>query len=69
MNDIDNKKALGYCSIGSAIGFALIGLILGIVGLCLYAPKSAGWKLSLIGVIIATINMISGFVMGYLGIL
>lgn len=59
----NNKKTLGVCSIVFAVLFALIGIILGIIGICRYPVKSTGWWLSIIGLSLGSMNSVIGFIM------
>lgn len=52
------SKTLAICSIVFALLIAVVGLILGLIGVYKYENKSTGWTLSLIGVILASANMI-----------
>jgi hypothetical protein len=59
----NNKKALGVCSIVFAILIALIGIILGIIGICRYPVKSTGWWLSIIGLSLGVMNSAIGLIL------
>jgi hypothetical membrane protein len=52
------SKTLAICSIVFALLIAIVGLILGLIGVYKYENKSTGWILSLVGVILAAANMI-----------
>ena len=61
--DNTNKKTLGVCSIVFAVLLALIGVILGIIGICRYPVKSTGWWLSIIGLSLGAMNSVIGFIL------
>ena len=59
----DNKKTLGVCSIVFAVLIALVGIILGIIGICRYPVKSTGWWLSIIGLSLGVMNSTIGLIL------
>lgn len=59
----NNKKTLGVCSIVFAVLFALVGIILGVIGICRYPIKSTGWWLSIVGLSLGTLNSAIGLIL------
>ena len=59
----NNKKTLGVCSIVFAVLIALVGIVLGIIGICRYPIKSTGWWLSIIGLALGVMNSAIGFIL------
>lgn len=59
---MENKKsnALAVCSLIFSLLFALVGLILGIVGVNSYEEGSSGKTMSTLAIVISCINMVLG---------
>ena len=62
-NNKKEGKALGICSIIFALLVGVIGLALGIIGLCIYKKDGLPWKLALIGTTAAATNMLLGLML------
>ncbi len=56
-------NGLAICALIFSILFALVGLILSIIGVCKYPAGTNGKVMSIIGLIISIINMVLGLVL------
>ena len=54
-------NALGICALVFSVLFAIVGLILSIIGLTKYPAGTGGKTMSIIALVISLVNMVLGF--------
>lgn len=64
-NNTNKSSSFVMAIIGLAMApiVAVVGLIIGIIGLCHYEKKSTGWIISLVATSVAATNMVIGLIL------
>lgn len=65
-NATNNRIALGLTAVIFSMLIAVVGLILGVIGICKYEKKTPGRVLSIAAVIIALVNSVFGIILATL---